>query len=119
MNKLFAYAVAGASLFAVPVFAATTGSSATGSSTSNSQPNAAQIEQNIKQDLSKAGYTDIQVVPGSFLVHAKDSKGNPTEMMVSPNSVTAVTAMNSSGNSSGSSGQGSSGNSSGNSTTSR
>lgn len=28
------------------------------------------------------------------MVHAKDSRGNPTEMMVSPNSLTEVTAIN-------------------------
>jgi hypothetical protein len=104
MNKLLAAAVASASLMAVPVMAASNSSNG-GSSADKPSVNPTQIEQNIRQDLSKAGYADIQVVPGSFLVHAKDSKGNPTEMMVSPNSVTAITALNQSATNSGNSGQ--------------
>jgi hypothetical protein len=105
MLKTLAGTLAVAGLLAVPAMAAGT----TGNNSGNAQGSSAdatQIEQNIRQDLSKAGYTDIQVMPGSFLVHAKDSKGNPTEMMVSPHSVTAVTAMNPSGNGSGNSSQG-------------
>ena len=101
MFKSFAIAIAAASLLTVPALAANSNSdnSSPNSSSSNTQ-NAQQAEQTLRQDLSKAGYTDIKIVPGSFLVHAKDSKGEPTEMMVTPNSVTAITAMNTSGNSS-------------------
>lgn len=83
MHK-FVLATVVASVAAFPAFAAN-------ESTSSTPANAAQIEQNLHQDLSKAGYTDIHIVPGSFMVHAKDSKGHPTEMMVSPNSITEVT----------------------------
>ncbi len=52
------------------------------------------VGQKLRADLSKAGYTDISVVPSSFVVHAKDSKGNPVMMVISPDSVTAITAQN-------------------------
>jgi hypothetical protein len=98
MRKVFLSTVAAASLVALPALAATDVTN--NQSSNNSPPSAAQIQQNLHQELSKAGYTDIQIIPGSFLVRAKDSKGNPTEMMVTPNSLTAVTAMSSSSGSS-------------------
>jgi len=99
MQKFCLPMVAAISLLAVPAFAQ--GDSSKNSS-SQSPESMQQIAQDLKQDLSKAGYTDIQVAPGSFLVHAKDKKGQPTEMMVTPNSLTAITEVNaSSGSSSG------------------
>jgi len=50
------------------------------------------IRQHIYQDLSQAGFTDIKIMPRSFLVQAKDRDGNPVFMAVTPNSVTALTA---------------------------
>jgi hypothetical protein len=93
MRKLYIPAIAAACLFAVPVLAATetTGASA------KTAPDAAQIQQDLHQDLAKAGYTDIRIVQGSFLVRAKDKQGNETEMMISPHSMTEVTAINDSG----------------------
>jgi uncharacterized membrane protein YdfJ with MMPL/SSD domain len=80
---------------ALPAMAANNSSTET---TPNQNPqNAAQVEQDIRQDLSKAGFSDIRIAPGSFMVHAKDSRGNPTEMVISPNSVTELTALNPSG----------------------
>jgi sporulation protein YlmC with PRC-barrel domain len=42
--------------------------------------------------LQKSGYTDIKVAPTSFMVHAKDSDGNPVVMSISPDSFTEVTS---------------------------
>ncbi len=58
--------------------------------------NAMHVGQKLRADLSKAGYTDISVVPSSFIVHAKDSQGNPVMMVISPDSVTAITEQNAS-----------------------
>lgn len=99
MRQFFIPTIAAASLLALPALAQTSNSTASNSS----PPSAAEIQQDLHKDLSKAGYTDIQIIPGSFLVHAKDSKGHPTEMVVSPNSVTAITATGSSDSSNGSS----------------
>jgi hypothetical protein len=49
------------------------------------------IAQRLRSDLSKAGYTDITIMPSSFFVQAKNSEGNPVTMMISPDSVTALT----------------------------
>ena len=83
--------------------AAVTGKSATGNQTktngnvniqSSNGQNAMQVGQKLRSDLSKAGYTDISVAPSSFVVHAKDFGGNPVMMVISPNSVTAITEEN-------------------------
>ena len=61
--------------------------------------NAMHIGQRLRADLGKAGYTDITIMPSSFIVHAKDSQGNPVMMVVSPDSVTAITEENARANS--------------------
>jgi hypothetical protein len=57
------------------------------SSSGDAQP----IQQQVQNNLQQAGFTDIQIMPSSFLVRAKDSAGNPVIMVISPDSVTAVT----------------------------
>lgn len=60
----------------------------------NAAPNAqspAHISQRLRNDLSKAGFTDIKIMPSSFLVRAKDSQGNPVMMVINPDSMTEVT----------------------------
>ena len=52
------------------------------------------MRQQVASDLGKAGYTDIHVMPESFLIRAKDLKGNPVMMVINPDLVTAVTAIN-------------------------
>ncbi len=52
------------------------------------------IAQKMRDDLSKAGFTDIRIMPSSFLVRAKDSAGNPVMMVVNPDSVTEITEQN-------------------------
>jgi hypothetical protein len=49
------------------------------------------ISQRLRDDLTKAGFTDITIMPSSFLVRAKDSQGNPVMMVVNPDSLTEVT----------------------------
>ena len=48
----------------------------------------------IRNMLEKSGYTDIRVAPTSFMVHAKDSDGNPVVMSFSPDTFTEVTDVN-------------------------
>src|ERR1700761_9361893 len=45
----------------------------------------------IRDMLQTAGFRDIKIAPGSFLVHAKDKSGNPVVMNVGPDSLTEVT----------------------------
>ena len=90
MRHLIIPALFSAGLLAAPAMAQT-GSNSSGNS--NQPASAMQVQQDLKQDLTKAGYTDVNIMPGSFLVMAKDSKGNPVQMVVSPHSVTAITAL--------------------------
>ena len=86
-----------------PALAATTpqssvaSESSTGSATSannGSGTSAPRISQKLRQSLTQAGYTDVRIVPESFLIHAKDKSGNAVMMMVTPDSMTEVTAVN-------------------------
>jgi hypothetical protein len=54
-----------------------------------SQPTG-RIAQRIRSNLEQAGFTDIRMMPSSFLVRARDRDGNPVMMVVNPDSVTAV-----------------------------
>ena len=54
-------------------------------------PNPQMIQQQVRNNLEEAGFTDIHIMPSSFLVRAKDKAGNPVMMIINPDSVTAVT----------------------------
>jgi hypothetical protein len=45
----------------------------------------------LQKSLEDAGLRDIQIVPHSFLVRAKDQDGNPVLMMVNPDAIMVVT----------------------------
>ena len=51
------------------------------------------LRQQVQNDLAKAGFTDIRVMPKSFLVRAKDPKGNAVMMVINPDTLTEVTTM--------------------------
>jgi hypothetical protein len=69
------------------------------------------MRSNLRNALEKAGYKDIRVAPTSFMVHARDSDGNPVVMAISPDTFSEVADMtNSSGNNSTSSTTGVAGN---------
>jgi hypothetical protein len=57
------------------------------------------LPQQIQQKLKDQGFTQVQVVPGSFIVSAKDKQGDPVTMVIGPNSMTVFT-MSSPGSSS-------------------
>jgi sporulation protein YlmC with PRC-barrel domain len=48
------------------------------------------LRANLKSMLEKAGYKDIRVAPTSFMVHARDSDGNPVVMAISPDTFSEV-----------------------------
>ncbi len=66
------------------------------------------VQQQVRKNLQDAGFTDIQLMPSSFLVRAKDKSGNPVMMVINPDSITAVTEIEPHGSST--TGQGSNGN---------
>ena len=69
------------------------------SNTAAAQPNSTSVganeplRQQVRENLAKAGFTDIKIMPTSFLVRAKDQSGNPVMMVMNPDSFTEVTAI--------------------------
>ena len=49
------------------------------------------IRQQLQDQLTKAGYTSVNITPSSFFVQAKDKKGNAVVMVIGPDSFTEVT----------------------------
>jgi hypothetical protein len=45
------------------------------------------IQRSIHARLALAGFTNIQMVPTSYLVRAKDRDGNPVMLMLSPDAI--------------------------------
>jgi hypothetical protein len=74
-------------------------SSMNGQNAMNAGPGGMRISQKLREDLGKAGFTDIRIMPSSFMVRAKDSQGNPVVMVINPDSVTALTEEKGSANS--------------------
>ena len=118
MQNLTLAMIGAASLFAVPAFAQSSSKNST-SSTGNSNTSASnqqmssqdlqKSQQKITQDLKSDGYTNVKVVPDSFLVHATNKHNQPVVMIINPDSVFAVTQLSgknaNSANASGTSGQ--------------
>jgi hypothetical protein len=48
------------------------------------------LRQKVKIDLEQAGFTDVTMMPDSYLVQAKDKSGNPAIMMIKPDSVSEL-----------------------------
>jgi hypothetical protein len=74
--------------------AAATDTPPAGSTSQNAAPDAqapAHLSQKLRDDLTKAGFTDITIMPSSFVVRAKDSQGKPVMMVINPDSLTKVT----------------------------
>jgi hypothetical protein len=44
------------------------------------------IENELRTRLARAGFTDIEMIPTSFLVRAKDAAGNSVMLVLSPDS---------------------------------
>ena len=49
------------------------------------------LSQQLRDQLTKAGYSSIKVMPSSFYVQAKDKKGDPVAMVIGPDTFTEVT----------------------------
>jgi hypothetical protein len=54
-------------------------------------PQSGQVLAKIRQNLQAAGFTDIRMMPTSFMIRAKDKDGNPVMMLVNPDSIEAIT----------------------------
>ena len=95
MRALLIAAAAAAVGFALPAAAQQNNGSWNGNGYNQQQGNnegSQNLQQKIRRDLGQAGFSDIHVVPRSFVVSARDRDGNPVEMMITPNSITAMTS---------------------------
>jgi hypothetical protein len=59
------------------------------------------LPQELSQKLQRQGFSDVRIVPGSFIVSAKDRNGDPVNMVIGPHSMTMFVVSNA-GTSSGS-----------------
>jgi len=78
----------------------------------NNESTSTQLSQNLPKEiqskLEQDGFTNVKIVPGSFLVRAKDKGGDPVTMVIGPNSMMMLTQVPNSSNNS-TTGSGSSG----------
>jgi hypothetical protein len=51
------------------------------------------LRQQLNDQLTKAGYTSIKIMPSSFYIQAKDKKGEPVAMVIGPDSFAEVTEL--------------------------
>jgi hypothetical protein len=65
-------------------------STSTPATTSSAQTTQS-IPQELRQKMTSAGYTEVEIVPSSFLVSARNKDGNKVLMRLSPNSMTMLT----------------------------
>jgi hypothetical protein len=56
----------------------------------NDVPSTQFVEDALRTRLARAGFSDIEMMPTSFLVRAKDANGNPVMLVLSPDSVTEL-----------------------------
>lgn len=61
------------------------------SATNNAQQTAQNLPQEIRAKLKDDGFTDVKVVRGSFIVSAKERRGELVTMMIGPDSMMMVT----------------------------
>jgi hypothetical protein len=71
------------------------GAAASPTTTANPQSNGTNLRHQLTSNLQQSGFTDVKVVPDSFLVQARDKSGNPVTMFIGPNSTTEVTTVGS------------------------
>ena len=66
--------------------------------TQSTMPNASthgSLRAQVRDMLQKEGFTDVRVMPSSFMVRAKGKDGNPVVMSISPDSFTEVSEVGS------------------------
>ncbi len=49
------------------------------------------LPRQIHEKLTEQGFQDVKIVPGSYLVSAKDKNGTPVIMVIGPDSATVIT----------------------------
>ncbi|MGN6590463.1 MAG: hypothetical protein ACTHKE_09250 [Sphingomicrobium sp.] len=92
MFARFFVSAAVASLLTAPALATDISTNSPGlAAQSNAQQATQNLPSEIRSKLEQDGFTDVNVVPGSFLVSAKDKSGDPVTMVIGPNSMMMLT----------------------------
>lgn len=77
-----------------PALAQDTSGSQTGSNAAPQNPGqageTAQIADQIRTNLQRAGYRKIRLIPSSFVVQAEDRDNNQVMMVINPDSIAAI-----------------------------
>ncbi len=73
--------------------AAGSNSSNGSNSSSSASGSGMMVAQQMKRDLQQAGFSDVKIMPESFLIRARDKEGRPVMMVVNPDSVVAMTKL--------------------------
>jgi hypothetical protein len=84
---------------------AQTASTPTDTASTSNKPDKSSVslQQQVTTNLQQSGFTNVTVMPDSFLVRANDKSGNPVTMFIGPNSMTEVTTVGSTSPASGTS----------------
>ena len=69
--------------------------------TTKTQTGGAGLQQQVTTNLQNSGFTNVKVMPDSFLVQATDKSGNAVTMFIGPNSMTEVTTVGANGQATG------------------
>lgn len=105
LTRVFACAILAASVVPATALAEHNGSNPGKSTTMNSSQNsgnptamnentnqtAQQLPQEIKNQLQQDGFSEVKVIPGSFIVSAKDKNGHDVNMVIGPHSMMMLT----------------------------
>jgi hypothetical protein len=86
MHRIYMIVAAAAMAAALPQAASAQNASA--------PPAPGSIQAKVKSNLEQSGFTNVQIMPSSFLVRAMDKDGNPVMMVINPDSITAITDVN-------------------------
>jgi len=78
-------------------------STSTPPATTKTQTGGTNLQQQVTTNLQNSGFTNVKVMPDSFLIRATDKSGNPVTMFIGPNSVSEVTTVGANGQASGTS----------------
>ena len=90
VNRLFASALLVAGLTQAALAQGSVQQNQSSTSAENTQaPENLPLE--LRQKLTSAGFSDVKVVPSSFVVSAKDRNGHPVMMHITPHSMTLMT----------------------------
>jgi hypothetical protein len=65
------------------------------------QAGGAGLQRQVTTNLQNSGFTNVKIMPDSFLVQATDKSGNPVTMFIGPNSMSEVTTVGANGQPSG------------------